>query len=82
MNWGHAEMKQKEKKRHQVFIVHLGSLQVKGKRRAFREASIVKCVSCLKYIGYIGSVRRNALIKKSKRVDSHSSVVPLIHLTV
>lgn len=68
MNWGDAEMKQKEKKkRHQVFIVRLRSLQVKGKRRAFREASIVKCVGCLKYIGYIGSVRRNALIKKNQK---------------
>lgn len=43
MNWGDSRMKQKEK-RQQVFIVHLGSLQVKGKRRALGEASIAKCV--------------------------------------
>lgn len=41
MNWGHTGMKQK---RQQVFIVRLGSLQVKGKRRTFGEASTAKCV--------------------------------------
>lgn len=33
-----------ERKRQQVFIVHLGTLQEKEKRRAFGEAGIAKCV--------------------------------------
>lgn len=69
-------MKQKEK-RQQVFIVHLGSLQVKRKRRALGEASIAKCDSCFKHVG---SVRRNALIKNGW-IHIHS-VVGLIPLAV
>lgn len=43
MSWGDTGLKQKEK-RQPVFVVCLGTLQVKGKRRALGEASVAQCV--------------------------------------